>query len=292
MLVFTLFLFLTPEETFTDTKLFVPFWRQELAVADDGSVFLLIKDDNLVLKLDQHLNLVKRIGSWGQGPGGIQGANFISVVNEQLYVHCSTFVNEFSLDGRPLNQYKSWQRGTYYRLEKIKEGWLAMGSPESKTSELRWFSENFLEHKLITTWERSELQRVVGKPMVFNPAYSSERLIVADDQKSFYLKLPNGDNLLLYESINSKPKVLNLGVKRVPFNEEWGNKRLMLLKKNYPNNKVKVNFPKYYPVIRRLMKTAYGDLAIGITGAGGGFIPNSVTNLENQSSLIYRSKRG
>ena len=237
----------------------------------DGSVFLLARDENSVLKYDSDLSFLKLIGGRGEGPDGIEYANKLSIVNNRLFVYCAAYVSEFSLEGKPIQKYRNFQEDAQYDLAKIKVGWLCIGnhSYTNNTAELRWFSDDFSAKKMITSWTRDEHYPIPGKALLLNPALSTVKLVVASDHQTFFLKLPNQDVIYIYEDLDQKPTPIKVVAPKVPFDEIWGSQQLDLLTKTYPKLKFKPVFPAYYPVIRNMSLTPHGLLALGITGKKG-----------------------
>lgn len=280
-----------------ETGVYRPFVLREVAVTDGGDVLIVHRKEAKVLKYDSDGALVTTIGQRGQGPGEFALPTWIHYQNGKFYVEDENQnrVSSFEESGKFIESITLPESN--YVIEKVQGGWIYgdwdTSDDTSRPVKLVLVDDHFKNPRVIATWQRptenssASVQSQDGKiPAIpINPAVDESLLTVSPDGKfAFFIR--NGSSNLEIVDIAAE-KIVGVrenDLKPVPFNENWGQKRLDSLIEQVTGGaeglpiKFVPNFPSHFPTVRNLETKPNGDVVIVLwTG-----LPD-----KNQKVLVY-----
>lgn len=129
-----IFLFLTKDSLlFPETGIYKRLFNVQVAVSDDGSVYIIDKVENKVLYFHQDGSRSMDIGGPGQGPGKLNTPDKINILEDKLFVSDRLRIHQFSLEGQPITATK--KPADFFKFQPCKGGWVGIsglfpGRPE------------------------------------------------------------------------------------------------------------------------------------------------------------------
>lgn len=250
----------------------------EVAVADDGAVYISRQAECDVLMFDDQGRQIGRFGRRGQGPGEFQVPMSVHVDDGHVYVLDIQLnaVNVFGRDGEFEKRLDLPMRNAEYL--KTMHGW-AYGNWQftldpNQPVQLFLCDRDLACQDLLASWPRSGSGPGVvvirsdgsGTPEIpFNPASHQVLAASSRDGGRLFVAARESFEIQMFDTHAGRelaPIVQKMDP--IPFNASWGEERLEAMQsrdQGIPARFV-ADFPKYFPVIRRLWTTPEGDLVV------------------------------
>jgi len=249
---------------YNELEIFEKLTPPDIAMAGDGSVYVLDKKSRKVLHFNASGKRMDDFSRKGQGPGEMEWPDGIFFHEGNVLVHESNRVGLFSKEGIFLKEYSNSHLALGL-LVPVKNGWLSSTRRVTieweKPGHLMLLTEECMEDKLILEWERSKKvnQPVARKEgntitMAFNPAMEKD-FLVANGEKAWFRSTGSRDIYLIDITAKKAKKFATLP-EGSPFNTLWADEKLDgLIKKRRPSPMKFVtekNYPKRFPACRNI----------------------------------------
>ena len=256
---------------------FEPLLRSDIAIADDGEVFILDFQLSKISRFDRNGKLLNTISKKGPGPGEIGFPNGIFLWQNRIHVsdRASGSIKQFEKDGDFVDETRLPARGV--TVVKVAGGWITanlLSRQPDKPIDINWMNEKMAEPKKIASWPRPAnaggMMMVrssgAGKPkMPYNPVRENALIIADRDGKTVYIYIPGSPKIHVIDA--AKKKVvdsISREIEQIPFNEEYGNRKLAEVKearKGMPVDFV-ADFPQNFPAVREIFISAENKLGV------------------------------
>jgi len=258
------------------TEIYTPLFSSNVAISSTGDFFIYSRQDKVILHYSKFGEAQENVGRQGQGPGEFSFPGKIYCFENKLYVVDFQATHIFNEDGT--FSHKAMTPSGLLHFTKINGGWVGIrGLHPMKLNEptsLIWLNDDLGQEKILATWS-SEQERADGpiKPFErntynFNPARGFTHLSMDPERKTVIVSLSGHNKVFGFDMVSKMPKFeIDITGDRVPFDEENG-KRLLedfqaRLASRGMTQKVLPDFPKYFPLIRGVYVSAFGQLVVG-----------------------------
>lgn len=280
--VFAFVGFLSPGLHWTgaETEVYRPLVNAEVAVNQNGLLFIVQRDEASVLRLDAAGKTPMTFGRRGEGPGEFKMPTWIHVDTHHIYVEdiASRSVSAFTFDGRFVARHKL--PAADLTLAKVKNGWVYgdwdSSHDQSKDVKLVLVDETFNNPKTLLTWPRLEntanvQARTDGrtKPKLpINPASSNSHLAAHPAGDKVFLVKQDSKDVLVIDVHRGKVVVEKSTEKNaIPFNTRWGDTYMKSFIEGQSDTMqalvdIVPNYPDTFPVVRRMRCLSSGHLLI------------------------------
>ncbi|MDJ0836751.1 MAG: hypothetical protein QNK37_09550 [Acidobacteriota bacterium] len=260
-------------------EIYEPLRRYEIAMAPDGSLYLLHFRNKKVLHYSPDGKLLNSFGKKGNGPGEFQFPFYLSLLDGKVYVNdvSQRAHHIFDLKGNLIGMYKTPEFGL--NTQKVKDGWIAAQltamNPQIPIATFR-FNEKLEGKQEIDSWPRpkganSTIQMRPsggGKPiMMFNPVRDRPLFKRDRDGRYLYLYYPKGFHIKVLDGNTGKVvNTITRDLQPIPFDEEYGKQQLADFKEKNRGIAMQAtlegNYPDYFPVIRDIFISPDNHLGI------------------------------
>ncbi|MDJ0836750.1 MAG: hypothetical protein QNK37_09545 [Acidobacteriota bacterium] len=265
--------------TIQPDDIYEPVRRGEVALADDGSIFVLNHKGKKVLHYGPDGTLKRTLGTAGDGPGEFGFPLSLSLIGDRLYVFdgAQGAFQIFKTDGSFIDRVRIPNR----RMEvvRMENGWIGatlMSMNPDEPIDVYWLDETMEEQTKIGSWPKPKgatpglmVRRTGGgvPTAPFNPVRDRPDLVADRDGRFAYLYPGGGFRIAV---IDGRTKKVAGTIKRdtndVPFNEDYGMKLFEEFKEQNKRMAVRIKFepkfPESFPPIRELFITADNHLAV------------------------------
>ncbi len=282
----------TPIWEITETGNFTPFFVHDegnIAISDKGDIFVLESTSTRLVRYDADGHRDRVVAIMGEGPGEL--ANPLNVRFHEGYFYVLELIK------RSIHVYKP--DGTHVRdiafiappfmrsVSTVQNGWAVADwefSPTGKPIEVILYDQNSENPVVLGSWSRVKNDGAnlvfVDKTRVakYNPAKERHLMASSQDGKRLYVAIPGQPiKFLIYDVENKKllKTVAKEDWRPLPFNDNWGDKRLAQYKEIAMKpgerggglRRVSAGYPDYFPVIRYFFEAADGNMvAVRWTG--------------------------
>lgn len=244
-----------------ETEIFAPLEKGDVAVADDGTVYVLNNADARILRYSPDGEQMDAVAEKGEGPGELQFPSRLFFRNQRLYVldlnnstisvfKDNTFEDRINLPARGLKVVPTahgWAYGNWGTIHPVgTEMYLKMAD---------WKFENI---KTALTWENKDPTggvTVNGDTGSYRPVRDRPYMAVSLDGEKVYLTQPQNFRVNVFHAADGKQlKPFSASVKPALFNKEWGEKKVKdvqdAIEQRGINVNLKADLPEYFPVVR------------------------------------------
>jgi len=271
------------EWTYAESEIYQPIKPNDVAVNQNGDVFILDSKECQIIKLDAEGNEVTRFGKKGQGPGEFQFPSQLQTFEDRVFLLDLIAKNLLSFDrsGKFIEQWKI--TGTPQAIIKTKSGFVfgewsfglgGAGSGGAVNAYDGALKNKTVWHDFSSGKEKEEqpdgfgLEIKDGKASVpFNPASDRPQLAGLPGGRFLALTHP-GSHLKvdIYDATTGKVvQTVEENAAPLPFNKDWADRLLERRNKaadeNPQQGSIKVhlqaNYPEFFPYVRGF--AGYGD---------------------------------
>lgn len=265
---------------YTDTDIFQPLKKSDVAIGSDGDVFIVHFSEAKILHYNASGEALEPLGGKGQGPGELQAPVAIDYRDGRLYVTDlgSAAVTVYGEDGTYLERISI--PGRMLVTAKFKGGWLyanwRMSMDPTAPVEVFLADNSFKQPVRLLEWERQGsmgFMRVEsgsgGRPpaMPYNPVRDQPFMAISPDGRWGYIS-QRGTFKISVLDLEAKKVVHTILREEKPavFNEEWGMERFKEFEKQARKRgggmAFEPNLPEFFPVVRNLWVAANGRVVV------------------------------
>lgn len=262
-----------------DTQVFRPLDLEEVAVAPDGTTFLLRQDACQIAAYDAAGHFVRAFGQKGQGPGefSVPTKLFANEAHLMVQDQGASSMSWFTHEGEFVQRKDLPKRGAQYFLAHdgwMYGDWLFSLNPDEEIT-LVWTDFDFGHPRILASWSRKGtdsgvfIHRGAGPPPKFpyNPAREAMLCDVSPDGKFAYVKPKGPLRIEVIDLVAKKTAgIIDQEIGPVPFNETWGMSQFDQFIANNPNGRQQFEpkFPETFPLARDMRVLPSGLLAVDL----------------------------
>lgn len=276
------------EVAIRDLEIFQALLPSQVAVGDDGSLFIADRDTCLIYQYGKDGRRMATFGGKGSGPGEFQSLETLQWVKGELFAFDP-------LLGRRLP-----------RLSATGKVLQAVNAPGSWSSTLRMAKGNLVssfhpEEGGKRTLALADDLLTVGPPPAsrptqilasnaearFNPAKRMGESFVARDGSAAFLVPPDKLEIVKISCGNGQKRtIFQKTPLPVPFDEAWGRKAMLDLARQAPSSNRVADFPDFFPPYAHVQVTGMDVLAVWYWGPGGIWMPGEWIDLEGRPLTV------
>ncbi|MDJ0837693.1 MAG: 6-bladed beta-propeller [Acidobacteriota bacterium] len=232
--------------------------NKQIAVSEDHRVFLLDTADRIVLRFDKNGKRTGDIGGPGQGPGEYTRPLRIQWFQDSLLVYDRGRIHQHDPEGS-LETTHHPPSGLLI-IHRVTGGWVVVKRAH-RNSELVLFDPEFKSPTVLRTWESPPSEFSGGfDTILLNPVSSSVSVLTDRHSRFVCLKTDEQDTLHLFDLKGEvEPRTIELSIKPVAFNREWGKRYLEEFRTLVGKDRgliYKAKFPEYFPKIQGMFVSA------------------------------------
>jgi len=258
--------------------IYEPIRRGDVALADDGRLFVLDHPNVLIHIYTPDGAMQKTFGTKGDGPGQLDFPVNLFVDGQNLYVEdmAQNTIHRFDLDGAYQDRMRLPEQGLY--LAKVKGGWIATTARAQRPGapiRLLWFDEALEETVELATFENDESPAIMvrrrgdgGVPSVpYNPVRDRSALVGTPGGRFVYFYQPGGFQIQVIDGIEKKiVRTINREVQPIPFSTEYGDAKFANFEEQNERMAVRLrfekDFPDHFPSLRNLFPVGRNDVGV------------------------------
>jgi hypothetical protein len=307
---------MSPNVEFQIENYYKPLHLSQVAVAEDGSMFILDRGEKKILRYDAKGSLMGTLSGPGQGPSELQSPNQIIVKGKQLFVtDWNKGVVEFNTEGKFVATYKPEHQ--FVMPRKVYNGWVyTHTNREEKTVDLVISDERLQGTDVLLTYEEAPKEMFFGLNadrtvnVTYRPGVERPSWVVSADTRSIYVFIPGTQDIQVVDVVAKQvTRTIPLPLKRQPFNRGWGDAQVASIKDRVSLDgskvmpKVDATFPDQFPLVSDLLIGPEGDLwvfdgpslmekydGVLVMGADGKFLQHSLP-IHAPKRVIANSKQ-
>ncbi|CAM2006023.1 6-bladed beta-propeller [Acanthopleuribacter pedis] len=251
----------------------------EIAVREDGAVYILNFDESRIQYYDAEGKLIKNIGKRGQGPGEFTFPTYFRFADNHLFIYdeLSGKISIFDKEGTFLKQVTLPARGL--RMVRGSGGWFTWTTEpgHGKAGQVAFSKDEFATEQNAAklpdvVWFNQGLRinnnngEIEGQ---YSPLSLAPMLAVAPDGNTIYLVPdPRKFEVKVIDGATGKiTGTIRKDAKPVPFDTEWAQEQFadsaqFLKREGIGEGKIKKNFPDFFPIIREIRTDPKGNLVV------------------------------
>jgi len=253
----------------TDTEIYTPLSKSDIAVMPDGRIFILDRSEKRVLVYDG-ADRVVTFGKQGKGPGEFEFPNGIILDGDKIYIRdmMNRSLIQFDRDGNHLGQIKLTDFPG--QLAKIRGGWVEIKSrfvfgKTADPGQVFLRDQDFENKRMVLDMrppgfvppENEGITVELGKPLPNNPTPDMPRMTTNGDGTLIFVTEPGKRFTLNIIDHEGEPvRTIEKDWPLIPFDEEWGDARTEKLNNRPSRGGFKLTFegqyPDHFPHVRSL----------------------------------------
>ncbi len=262
-----------------DTELYKPLRSGDVAVSDNGHVFIVDFDEARLLHYNEAGKRLEDIGRKGKGPGEFQNPTRVWYEDGHLFVHDAgmSAVSKFKADGSFV------ERATFQsvpRMTKTPGGWLMLNvfQADEDGNITLYQTDNMLKNKTaIVTFPkkvsggelRVEMDGSSVPKVPYNPVSDDYHLIGGPQTPFAFLSYPGNLKVDVIDTRTKKVvRTITRELNKLPFNKDWGDSRLKTASERNSRMgaqfKFVPDFPETFPLVSSVNLTGSGDLVLNL----------------------------